>query len=119
MKKSIILLLVLFITIILTGCSNSNSNTAEVIVSISGGIPYNWEYTIGDESIIKYKSMEEKGADTMGGSNEEHYIFEGLKEGKTTLKFELKSITDNTIEETKNYEVVVDKNLKLTITEKK
>ena len=123
MKKIIIAIFILVATIItLTGCSisknNSTSNTREVVLEISGGIPYDWVYTIGDNSIVKYKSMEEKTADTMGGSNEQHYIFEGLKEGTTTIKFELKSIIDNTVDQTKNYEVIVDKNLNVTITEK-
>ena len=125
MKKSIIVILVLFITgITLTGCNvlrndNDTSKTAEVIVEISGGVPYDWVYTISDNSIVKYKNMEEKNSDVIGGSNEQHYIFEGLKQGTTTIKFELKSIIDDTTDEVRNYEVVVDKDLKVTITEKK
>lgn len=128
MKKSIIAILLVFaVAITLTGCnSNKNTNiknnkvkTAEIVVEISGGIPYDWTYTISDNSIVKYKNVEEKTPDTMGGSIEQHYVFEGLKEGKTTIKFELKSITDDTIDQTKNYDVVVDKNLNVTITEQK
>lgn len=46
--------------------------------------------------------MEEETSEVIGGSIEQHYIFEGIKEGKTTIKFELKSITDDTINQEKN-----------------
>ena len=128
MKKTIIAILLVFVVAItLTGC-NSNKNTnvkndktksSEIVVEINSGIPYNWSYTIDDNSIIKFKNMEEEKPDTMGGSVEQHYIFEGIKEGKTTIKFELKSITDASVDQTKSYDAVVDKNLNVTITEKK
>ena len=122
MKKTIIAILLVFVAAIsLTGCGSTtkpNNKTAEVVVDIAGGIPYEWVYSIEDAKVVKYKDMTEKSGETMGSNTEQHYIFEGLKEGTTTIKFELKSITDNSIEETKNYDVVVDKNLKVTITEK-
>lgn len=120
-KKSIIVIFVA--AIILTGCNisknNNKSKTAEIVVEINGGIPYDWVYTISNDSIVKYKNMEEKTSDTLGGSYEQHYFFECLKEGSTTIEFELKSIVDDTVDQTKNYEVVVDKNLNVTITEVK
>ena len=131
MKKTIIAILLVFVAVItLTGCNsnkktepNNNSNnsktqTAEVVVDITGGIHYEWVYSIGDTKIVKYKDMTEESSGAIGGSTQQHYVFEGLKEGKTTIKFELKSITDDTVDQTKNYDVVVDKNLKVTITEK-
>lgn len=122
MKKTIIAILLVFVAAIsLTGCgatTKPNNKTAEVVVDIAGGIPYEWVYSIEDAKVVKYKDMTEKSGETMGSNTEQHYIFEGLKEGTTTIKFELKSITDDSIEETKNYDVVVDKNLKVTITEK-
>ena len=52
------------------------------------------------------------------GRTEIHYIFEGLNEGTTAIKFELKSFVSTDVAETKNFDVSVDKNLKVTITEK-
>lgn len=119
MKKSIVAILLLFISIVtLTGCNSNKSKTAEVVVDITGGIPYQWVYTIGDTKIVKYSDMTEESSEAIGGSTKQHYVFEGLKEGKTTIKLELKSITDDTVDQTKNYDVVVDKNLSVTITEK-
>lgn len=119
MKKSIVAILLLFISIVtLTGCNSNKSKIAEVVLDITGGIPYEWAYTIEDTKIVKYNGMSEESSDTIGGDTKQHYIFEGLKEGKTTIKFELKSITDDTIDQTENYDVVVDKNLNITITKK-
>lgn len=136
MKKGIISgIIILAIVIIGIGIgtkspdkSNSNQTnisdkTAEVVVEAQGSIPYEWEYTIADTSIIKFKETKEVTNDDseeimLGGGTEQHYIFEGLKEGTTTIKFELKSFVGSDIAETKNFDVSVDKNLKVTITEK-
>lgn len=103
--------------------TNISDKTAEVVVEAQGSIPYDWEYTIADTSIIKFKETKEVTNDNseevmLGGGTEIHYIFEGLKEGTTTIKFELKSFVGSDIAETKNFNVSVDKNLKVTITKK-
>ena len=73
--------------------------------------------------IIKFKETKEVTNDDseevmLGGRTEIHYIFEGLNEGTTAIKFELKSFVSTDVAETKNFDVSVDKNLKVTITEK-
>lgn len=136
MKKGIISGIIILAIVIIGICigtkspdkSNSNQTnisdrTAEVVVEAQGSIPYDWEYTIADTSIIKFKETKEVTNDDseeimLGGGTEQHYIFEGLKEGTTTIKFELKSFVGSDIAETKNFDVSVDKNLKVTITEK-
>lgn len=136
MKKGIIFGIIILAIVIIGICigvkspdkSNSNQTnisdrTAEVVVESQGSIPYDWEYTIADTSIIKFKETKEVTNDDseevmLGGGKEQHYIFEGLKEGTTTIKFELKSFVSTDVAETKNFDVSVDKNLKVTITEK-
>lgn len=103
--------------------TNISDRTAEVVVESQGSIPYDWEYTIADTSIIKFKETKEVTNDDseevmLGGGKEQRYIFEGLKEWTTTIKFELKSFVSTDVAETKNFDVSVDKNLKVTITEK-
>lgn len=49
----------------------------------------------------------------------EYYIFSGLKEGSTKIKFEYKNIIDSKIEKVKLYKAIVDKNLDVKIVEKK
>ena len=136
MKKGIISGIIILAIVIIGICigvkspdkSNSNQTnisdrTAEVVVESQGSIPYDWEYTISDTSIIKFKETKEVTNDDseevmLGGGKEQRYIFEGLKEGTTTIKFELKSFVSTDVAETKNFDVSVDKNLKVTITEK-
>lgn len=136
MKKGIISGIIILAIVIIGICigvkspdkSNSNQTnisdrTAEVVVESQGSIPYDWEYTIADTSIIKFKETKEVTNDDseevmLGGGKEQRYIFEGLKEGTTTIKFELKSFVSTYVAETKNFDVSVDKNLKVTITEK-
>ena len=131
MKKMLIIGVLLLTTVFMvTGCNNEKkpevdnnktTKTAEVVQSLAGGIPYSWEYKIADASIAKFKETKEQSSDSemTGGAESTSYIFEGLKEGKTTITFELKSVFDDSVEETKNYNVVVDKNLNITITEVK
>lgn len=136
MKKGIISGIIILAIVIIGICigikspDKSNSNptnisdrTAEVVVEAQGSIPYDWEYTIADTSIIKFKETKEVTNDDseevmLGGGKEQRYIFEGLKEGTTTIKFELKSFVSTDVAETKNFDVSVDKKLKVTITEK-
>lgn len=107
MKKGIISGIIILAIVIIGICigtkspDKSNSNptnisdrTAEVVVEAQGSIPYDWEYTIADTSIIKFKETKEVTNDDseevmLGGGTEIHYIFEGLNEGTTTIKFEL------------------------------
>lgn len=68
MKKEIIiggLIVVLAIIVMIIGIQTANkpnlnqaeatSKIAEVVVEAKGSIPYDWDYTIKDESIIKFK----------------------------------------------------------------
>lgn len=124
MRNSIFAIaLALIIALTLTGCNSknesANSKTGEIVLEISGGIPYEWAYTIADSSIVKFKDLKEEASDAIGGNNKEHYTFVGVNEGKTTITFELKSITDKSVEETKVYDVEVDKKSNITITERK
>lgn len=134
MKKEIIiggLIVVLAIIVIVIGAKTANKpnsnqavgKTAEVVVEAQGSIPYDWDYTIEDESVVKFKELKEDengNSEEMmiGAAKQQHYIFEGLKEGTTTIKFELKSFVSTDIAETKNFDVSVDKDLNVTITEK-
>lgn len=127
--------LLLTAVFMVTGCNSENktnndpkpnnqvkgNKTAEVVQSITGGIPYNWEYKIADTSIVKFKEEKEQSSenDMTGGSEKISYTFESLKEGQTTITFELKSAIDDTVEETKKYSVVVDKDLNISIKETK
>lgn len=81
-----------------------------------------WKYEIDNKSIIKFYNKKRSG-DIEGKTSEglitERYTFKALKPGKTTLKFTFKNTVNNSYGEVKYYNISVDKNLKLTIKEKK
>lgn len=118
---SIIALLILIVGLMIIACSRKKefNDNAVVELSTNGGVPYNWEYILEDESIAKLDKQDSKGPNdnTSGGKIQLKYYFVGKKEGNTTLTFNYKSITDETITETKVYSVIVDKNLKIKIEE--
>ena len=117
-NKFLIIFLVIYFTIILTGCIKKND---EVILKTNGGVPYVWKYSISNKNIVKFKckKVEVKDKNVAGGVVVEYYIFSGLKEGSTKIKFEYKNIIDNKIEKVKLYKAIVDKNLDVKIVEKK
>ena len=107
---------IVLITIVLI-IAKSLKKTDEIILKNRGGVSYNWEYIIEDKNIISFKEKEsqEKTKNLVGGEVEEHFIFKGLKEGSTTIKFEYRNFVDNSVKETKKYKVKVDKKLRVDI----
>ena len=100
MKKNITVGIIILAIVVIAICirigstnkksnyQNKTNNTAEIVMQINGGIPYDWEYAIEDTSIVKFKETKETAnnndSDEMliGGENDQIYIFEGIKEGK-------------------------------------
>ena len=107
-----------FFCLVLVGCSQKEKNI-EIILMTNGGVPYKWEYEIEDDSIVSYDHMDSVNKDpgTAGGRVEQHYYFKGLKEGSTTIQFQYKNFTNDTIDQEKTYHIVVDSDLNITITE--
>ena len=111
MKKNIlvVILLVLFIIIgaIIYNSNKEESNTLELTYTINAGIPYEWQYEIEDESIVRFvKSYvvddQNKGG-LVGAPVSTNYVFEGLKDGVTTITFKKVSfVSDDVAEEEKN-----------------
>lgn len=78
---------------------DSSSNQIEFTYSVNGGVPYEWEYKIEDESIVSFvKSyvVEDKNVDgIVGAPISTNYVFKGLKEGITTVTFKYISLAEN------------------------
>lgn len=112
------IVLVLIAIILVIGIFFKNRDTVDIKLMTNGGVPYEWEYKIEDESVVKLKNQYSKDLDPEldGGRVELHYVFEALKEGKTMIVFKYKSVTgeDDTMSEEK-YLVNVDKDLNITI----
>ena len=119
-KKLFISLLVGLLCFTLVGCGKTDNKKGEkgkITLETYGGVPENWQYTIEDPSIVAYDSLEndEIDKDAEGGRVKQYFYFKGLKEGKTTIKFEYTNVVTNKISDTKTYSVSVDKNLNVTI----
>ena len=122
MKKTITILalivvgVVMVVTVYLLG-SKENPNTLLLSVSTNGGVPYKWEFEIGNPSIaefVKSEVVEDKNDGTMVGAPiTTNYIFKGVKSGITTITFKYVSVVDGSVikEEKHTVKVGKDKNI--------
>lgn len=81
---------------------------------------YEWKCDIKDNKIVKLDNKKVTGdtEDKNGGIVYEKYTFKALKSGKTTMTFTYTNTQNGSFGEIKYYDVVVDKNLSLTIKER-
>lgn len=89
----------------------------EYILKTNGGVPFRWEYSIEDESVIElsknYSKSKWKYRNMSGAPVEIHYVFKGKKAGTTTIKFRYVSIIDDKVSIEEVHKVQVDKNLRI------
>ncbi len=117
MKKNKLLIIMTSLICILSIVSiilinlDEKSKTLEITVNTNGGVPYSWQYEIEDEEIVKYvkRYTVEKDETLDGGPVSVNFVFEGLKEGKTTIKLKYINIKDGSIEKEEIHNVKVDK----------
>jgi hypothetical protein len=122
-KKRIIVLGCLFLVGVGIGfavglLSDEGSKELELTYSTNGGVPYEWEYEIADESIVKFvknKNINKETELVEGGRVDINYVFKGLKEGKTTITFKYVNIIDGTIDKEEKNTVRVDKNKNISL----
>ena len=100
--------------------SDNSSKTLELTYQTSKGIPFRWEYEIEDESIVKLERsfVDDENKRQKGGIVHNHYVFSGLKEGKTRIRFKYVEFTKNRVEKEEVINVKVDKfkNISLVVT---
>lgn len=122
-KKRIIVLGCLFLVGVVIGfavglLSDEGSKELELTYSTNGGVPYEWEYEIADESIVKFvknKNINKETELVEGGRVDINYVFKGLKEGKTTITFKYVNIIDGTIDKEEKNTVRVDRNKNISL----
>ena len=101
-----------------------NPKELELTYEINAGIPFRWEYEIKDEDIVEFvrsyvvEDQNEKGALT-GAPVISNYVFRGLKEGRTVITFKYVNFADNYVSGTKEHEVIVDKDLNISLVDNK
>jgi len=85
----------------------------------NGGVAYEWKCKSKNEAVAKLGEVKTKSLDeyTGGGRIEETHMVEGLRKGKTSIQCNYQSfLNDNDrIIETREYNVVVDDNLDVSI----
>lgn len=124
MNKGLLGLIITIILItVLIIINNKKPKNLELTYKINAGIPFKWEYSIEDETVVKLKKSyitknDNKGA-KVGAPIYTKYIFEGLKEGKTTITFKYINITNELPPKEEKYFIKVDKNKNVELLEKK
>lgn len=120
---TIVVAVVLLLILVLIGIKyivKEDTKKLEITKEINAGIPFKWEYTIEDSSIVKcskvYVLKDENTNGKVGAPIYKNYVFKGLKEGKTTVIFKFVSITDEDYpSEEEKYNIRVDKDLNISL----
>ena len=117
-----IILIATIIIIIVIPKKEDSKKEIELTYEINAGIPFRWEYEIGDTDIVEfvksYVIQDDNTNGKVGAKVYTNYVFKGLKEGETTITFRMVSIT-NEYEPTNEtiHHVKVDKDLNITVIE--
>lgn len=120
---TIVVAVVFLLILVLIGIKyivKEDTKKLEITKEINAGIPFKWEYTIEDSSIVKcskvYILKDENTNGKVGAPVYKNYVFKGLKEGKTTVIFKFVSITDEDYpSEEEKYNIRVDKDLNISL----
>ena len=110
----IILIIAIFLVLFNNKTKEGNPKELELTYEINAGIPFRWEYEIGDKSVVEfvksYVVRDDNKGGKVGASVYTNYVFKGLREGETTITFNLVSITNEFDTKTEKYKVRVDQN---------
>ena len=95
-------------------------NKFEIKQSMNSGVEFKWTYNIENEDVVKLVDITEKGEDELvdGGLVDLTYTFKALKKGRTTITFKYISLDGTITDETRVYNISVDKNMNINIEEK-
>ncbi len=116
----IILVLITITTVLINNYIHRDLDT--IVLETHANEIYEWQYDIGKKEIVEFHKKQRSGdleGKTQEGLITERYIFKALKPGKTTIKFTFMNTKNGSYGEIKEYTVTVEKNMKLTIEEKK
>jgi predicted secreted protein len=110
-------------TLILAGCTSTAFKSNKTAIELKGNptTGYTWMYTIEDESIIQVEEdVQYLGKNGMvGAPSLFKYTIKSRKQGSTGLRFEYKRPwEDGEPEAVQLYEVTVEQNGEITITER-
>ena len=110
----ICLLLLLVVVGIIILDNMKSAKILELTYKTNGGVPYEWQYVIDDDTIVSFvKSYEidnQNDGTIVGAPIYINYVFKGLKEGVTTITFKYVSIVDGSVSKEEKNTIKVDKN---------
>lgn len=118
MKKYLLFIALFIIGVIIGYLSVSlfidkSSRQIELTQKTNAGVPYEWEYEIEDENIVKfvkkYTVEANKNETLSGGAISINYVFKGNKKGVTTVTFKYRNVTTDKVEKEAVYKLKVDK----------
>ena len=123
-KKTWIFIIIAVLIILCIGgivlfIAHHKKNTKELVLTyeINAGIPFSWEIEIEDSDVVelarRYVSRDDNKGAIVGASVYTDYVFKGLKEGETTIIFQLVNINDMSVEQEEKHYVKVDKDLNI------
>ncbi len=120
MKKTICLLCVLAVALSLVGCKSKKNENAVIEIEGNPTTGYEWTAKADNEGIVsigvEYK--QDASADNKTGVGGKYtFTIAGVKEGQTNIVFTYSRSwePDEVNDETKTYQVTVDKNLNVTV----
>ena len=118
MKKTMIIGICLLLLLVVVGIiildNMKSAKILELTYKTNGGVPYEWQYVIDDDTIVSFvKSYEidnQNDGTIVGAPIYINYVFKGLKEGVTTITFKYVSIVDGSVSKEEKNTIKVDKN---------
>lgn len=99
----------------------SNPRELELTYEINAGIPFRWEVEVDDENIVKYVRnyvvRDDNKGGIVGASVYTNYVFEGISEGETIIRFKYVNFADNYVSSEEEHKVKVDNDLNIYLIE--
>lgn len=113
MKKVFSLVLILFVSLLVVGCSNDFENKIRIKLNSDPLSGYTWEYDFSEEGIAKVIEDNDIDCDEEENTCKGYQIYnvEALSKGKTYLNFKYTNGTD--VLYTAKYELEVNNDLKI------
>ena len=113
MKKVFSLVLILFVSLLVVGCSNDFENKIRIKLNSDPLSGYTWEYDFSEEGLAKVIEDNDIDCDEEENTCKGYQIYNvaALSKGKTYLNFKYTNGTD--VLYTAKYELEVNKDLKI------
>lgn len=114
---TIISIALIFISVIFFRANKSEIYT--ITVDTNSGVAYSWEYELSADDIVSVKRESRALNNNEGGPVEIYFKIKPEKEGTAVLLLNYESLIDGSVAERREYDITVDENLNMTVSENK